>query len=180
MKLRPDRGNNHRLLRGLFIRDFLWGRGPFGATIIDPRRGSTQSDINFEFKEASARETARQRAEKIVSRMVLAGVDVTEEQAARIYRRELERVSIKFTRMRYHPSLVYFGLLKRLHWVEKTGEVQPSAVQKNYSGAPGRVYYRLTKKGMEAGDELWSNPLFALYPKFGINHREKLSLPHKG
>jgi len=176
MLLRPERGgNNHRLLRGLFIRDFLWGRGPFGATIIDPRRGSTQSDINFEFKEASARETARQRAEKIVSRMVLAGVDITEEQAARIYRRELERVSIKFTRMRYHPSLVYFGQLKRLHWVEKTGEVQPSAVQKNYSGAPGRVYFRLTKKGMEAGDELWSNPLFALYPKFGINHREKLS-----
>ena len=173
MKLRPDRGNNHRLLRGLFIRDFLWGRGPFGATIIDPRRGSTQSDINFEFKEASARENARQRAEKIVSRMVLAGVDVTEEQAARIYRRELERVSIKFTRMRYHPSLVYFGLLKRLNWVEKTGEVQPSAVQKTIQALPA-VYYRLTKKGMEAVDELWSNPLFALYPKFGINHREKL------
>ena len=175
MQLRPDRGgNNHRLLRGLFIRDYLWGREPFGASVIDPRHGSTQSNINFEFKEASARETARQRAEKKISRMVLAGVDVTEEQADRIYRRELEHVSIKFTRMRYHPSLVYFGLLKRLHWVEKTGEVQASAVQKNYSAAPCRVYYRLTKKGMEAGDELWSNPLFALYPKFGINHRKSL------
>ncbi len=173
MPLRPERGgNNHRLLRGLFIRDYLWGRAPFSASVIDPRRGSTQSDVNFEYKEASARETARQHAEKIISRMVLAGVDVTEEQADRIYRRELERISIKFTRMRYHPSLVYFGVLKRLGWVERTGEVQESAVQKNYSKAPGRVYYRLTKKGMEAGDELWSNPLFALYPKFGINHRQ--------
>lgn len=180
MEVRPNRGGNHHLLRGLFTRDFLWGRVPFGSSIIDPRRGSTQSDINFEFKEASARETARQHSERIISRMVLAGVDVTEERAEMIYRRELYRLSIKFSRMRYHPSLVYFGLLKRLRWVEKTGEVEKSAIQQNYPGAPGRVYYRLTRRGKEAGDELWSNPLFALYPKFGIDHRKKLIQPPNG
>jgi hypothetical protein len=174
IQIRPEMGGNHHpLLRGLFIRDFLWGRAPYGVSVIDPRRGSTQSDINFEYKEASARATARQHAEKIISRMVLNKIDVTEEQAEGIYRRELERISRKFTHMRYHCSLVYFGVIKRLHWVEKTGETQSSAIQGNFPAAPDRVYYRLTKEGMEAGNELWSNPLFALYPEFGSNHQKK-------
>ena len=130
MQIRPDRGGNHHpLLRGLFIRDLLMGRGPYDASVIDPRRGSTQSDINFEYKEASARATARQHAEKIISRMVLTGVDVTEEQAEGIYRRELERISRKFTHMRYHSFLMYFGVLKRLGWVEATGETEASGMQ---------------------------------------------------
>jgi len=36
------------------------------------------------------------------------------------------------------------------------------------------VYYRLTKKGVKAGDELWSNPLFMLYPEIGLSHAKKL------
>ena len=49
--------------------------------VINPFRGSTQSDINYEYKEASARATAREHAEKIISNMVVSGVDVTEEEA---------------------------------------------------------------------------------------------------
>ena len=40
----------------------------------------------------------------------------------------------------------------------------------NYPPAPERTYYRLTEKGIEAGDELWSNPLFTLYPEIGPSH----------
>jgi hypothetical protein len=75
--------------------------------------------------------------------------------------------------MRYHSFLMYFGVLKRLGWVEVTEKTEPSAIQDNYPAAPGRVYYRLTKAGKQAGLELWSNPLFTLYPEIGPSHMKK-------
>jgi len=149
------------------------GKGPEGSRIINPEQGAPQADINFEYKEALARATARERAERIVSRIVVGGADVTEEQANTIYERELKRISRKFTHMRYHSFLMYFGVLKRLGWVEKTEETQPSAIQDNYPPAPSRTFYRLTTKGIEAGDELWSNPLFTLYPEIGPSHMKR-------
>ncbi len=158
---------------GWFIREYLLGKGPEGSRAIDPERGAAQTDINFEYKEALARATARERAERIISRMVVSGADVTEEQADRIYERELKRVSRKFTHMRYHSFLMYFGVLKRLEWVETTGQTETSSIQDNYPPAPERTYYRLTKKGIEAGDEFWSNPLFTLYPEIGPSHMKR-------
>jgi len=148
------------------------GHGPEGSGVIDPERGSTQSDINYAYKEALARATARERAERIISRMVVSGVDVTEEKAENIYQRELKRISRKFTHMRYHSFLVYFGVLKRLGWVEETGRTEPSTIQDYHPPAPDRMYYRLTEKGKEAPDEYWSNPLFTLYPEIGPSHKK--------
>jgi len=102
----------------------------------------------------------------------VAGTDVTEEGADKIYQRELKKVSRKFTHMRYHSFLMYFGVLKKLKWVETTGITEDSGIQDNYSNAPSRVYYRLTAAGKAAGDELWSNPLFTLYPENGANHKK--------
>ncbi|MFH1087773.1 MAG: hypothetical protein V1737_04220 [Chloroflexota bacterium] len=173
MEIRPTRGGFLRPLGcGLFIKSFLLGKGPVDSRKVDPIRGATQADINYEYKEALARATAREHSEKIISRMVLSGADVTEEQAEIIYQRELKRVGRKFTHMRYHSFLMYFNVLKLLNWVEATGETEPSAVQDNYPEAPERVYYRLTRKGIEAPDELWANPLFALYPEIGRRHRK--------
>ena len=174
MRLAPGRGGFLRPFGcGWFIRQYLLGNGPEGSTKIDSSRGAAQADINFEYKEALARATARERAERIISRMVVSGADVTEEQAERIYEREMKRISRKFTHMRYHSFLMYFGVLKRLGWVEVTNETEPSAIQDNYPDAPQRTYYRLTKKGVQAGDELWSNPLFTLYPEVGPSHMKK-------
>jgi len=171
MRIAPTRGGFLRPFGcGWFIREFLLGNGPEGSTLIDPDRGATQSDINYQYKEALARATARERAERIISRMVVSGADVTEEQADRIYERELKKISRKFTHMRYHSFLMYFGVLKRLGWVEVTAETEASAIQDNYPQAPGRVYYRLTREGMQAGEESWSNPLFTLYPEIGPSH----------
>ena len=171
LDLRPTRGGFLRPFGcGWFIREFLLGRGPEGSRVIDPEQGAPQADINYEYKEALARATARERAERIISRMVVSGADVTEEEAERIYERELKRVSRKFTHMRYHSFLMYFGVLRRLGWVEVTGQTETSSIQENYPPAPERTYYRLTKKGIEAGDELWSNPLFTLYPEIGPSH----------
>ena len=89
MRMAPTRGGFLRPFGcGWFIREFLLGNGPGGSTKIDPNRGSTQTDINFEYKDALARATARERAEKIISDMVVKGADVTEEEAEKIYQRE--------------------------------------------------------------------------------------------
>ncbi len=174
MELRPTKGGFLRPFGcGWFIREFLLGKGPGGSKVIDPALGATQSDTNSEYKEALARATAREHAERVISRMVLSGANVTEERGEEIYQRELKKVSRKFTHMRYHSFLVYFGVLKRLGWVEATGQTEPSGIQDNYPAAPNRVYYRLTPKGREAGEDLWSNPLFTLYPEIGLNHVKK-------
>ncbi len=174
MELRPNRGGFLRPFGcGWFIREFLLGKGPEGSKVIDPDRGAPQVDINYEYKEALARATARERTERTISRMVVSGVDITDEKAEDIYQRELKRTSRKFTHMRYHSFLMYFGVLKRLEWVEATREAEPSAIQDNYPLAPKRVYYRLTKKGITAGVESWSNPLFTLYPEIGSSHMKK-------
>jgi len=118
VELRPNRGGFTRPFGcGWFIREYLLGKGSEGSTPIDPDRGAPQAGINYEYKEALSLATARERAERIISRMVLSGADVTEEHAERIHERELKKVSRKFTHMRYHSFLVYFGMLKRLHWV---------------------------------------------------------------
>lgn len=174
LELRPERGGFLRPFGcGWFIREFLLGKGPEGSRVIDPEHGAAQSDINYEYKEALARATARERAERLISSLVLKGKDVTEDQAEEIYQRELQRISRKFTHMRYHSFLMYFGVLKRLGWVEVTGQTEVSAIQDNYPPAPERTYYRLTRKGIETGGELWSNPLFALYPEIGPSHMKK-------
>jgi len=144
--LKPQHGGFLRPFGcGWFIREFLLGNGPEGSRAIDSERGAAQADINYEYKEALARATARERAERIISRMVVSGVDVTEEKAEDIYQRELKNISRKFTHMRYHSFLVYFGVLKRLSWVEETGHTEPSTIQQYHPPAPDRVYYRLTE-----------------------------------
>ena len=174
MGLAPRRGGFLRPFGcGWFIREFLLGNAPEGSRKIDPAFGAAQSDINYEYKEALARATARERSERIISQLVVSGADVTEDQAQHIYERELKKVSRKFTHMRYHSFLVYFGVLKRLGWVETTGESEASSIQENYASAPDRVYYRLTKQGKEVNELLWSNPLFTLYPEIGPSHMKK-------
>ena len=174
MELKPSKGGFSRPFGcGWFIREFLLGNCPSGSSRIDATLGDTQSDICYQYKEAIARATAQTRAEKVISDMVVAGTDVTEEEADKIYQRELKKVSRKFSHMRYHSFLMYFGVLKRLAWVEKTGESEVSTLQDNFPEAPSRVYYRLTQKGREASDEFWSNPLFTLYPENGTNHKKK-------
>jgi hypothetical protein len=153
--------------------EFLLGKGPDSSKKIDPLHGAVQANINYEYKEALARATAQDRAERIISDLVVKGTDVTEEEAEEIYNRELKRVSRKFTHMRYHSFLMYFGVLKRLGWVEITNKTEPSAIQDNFNKAPSRVYYRLTQKGKVANDDLWSNPLSTLYPTISASHLKK-------
>lgn len=146
------------------------GHGPEGSPAIDPDVGAPQSDIKYHYKEALYHAMARDRAVRQISDMVEAGVDVTPEMAEEIELRHYRRIPAKLTHMRYHSFLVYFGMLKRLGWVEETGKTEPSTLQENYPPGPPRIFYRLTKKGRGAPDPQWSNPLITLYPELSLEY----------
>ncbi len=171
MKLQPSQGGFLRPFGcGEFIRDYLSGQGPHGSSVIDPSRGATQADINSEYRKALAGATARDRAEKIIDRMVRAHQEVSEAEAEEILQRQLRPLSAKTHSMRYHSFLMYFGVLKKLGWVQPTGEIERSALQDYYEDAPSRMYYCLTGAGMGASDDQWRNPLTTLYPHLGVSH----------
>lgn len=163
-----------------FIREFLAGHAPEGSTTIDLDEGAPQTDINYQYKSALVRAIARDRAERLEEARIRKGFPAfTEEEAAKAYEAELKKVPHKYTRMRYHSFLVYFNMLKRLGWVEETGKTETSTAQQIEDGVVGnpkgqlRAYYRLTKKGREAADAEWSNPLFVLYPETFLRHHPR-------
>ncbi|MFC2000538.1 hypothetical protein ACFLXE_07300 [Chloroflexota bacterium] len=173
MDLRPGRGGFLRPFGcGWFIREFLSGKGPEGAPVIDPGVGAPQADIHRAYKEALHRKYAEDWAyddalaeikarEKKLKRR-LSG-DEEAEIFARTEERYLARIPYKLTCCRFHSFVVYFSNLQRLGWVEFTGGEEPSMFQQHYPAGPPRKYFRLTEAGREAPDEAWSNPLFWLY-----------------
>jgi hypothetical protein len=172
VELRPSRGGFLRPFGcAWFIREYLLGHGPEGAPVIDPERGAPQSEINYQYKSALVRAFARDSAERIIEQLEKGGHGVSPERAEEIYQEELKKIPHKYTRMRYHSFLVYFGLLKRLEWVGETGESRRSALQENYPPGPAAKYYRLTAKGRRATLAEWSNPLFTLYPEIAMKYR---------
>ena len=168
LPLRPRRGGFLRPFGPCwFILEFLSGRAPYGAPTINPARGAPQSDIRFQYKEA----LHRAYAEDLVAgeegkRVREKKPPLTLEEAEALRRYFLARTPMKMTRMRYHSFLVYFRLLKKLGWVEPTGETEPSEFQERYPPGPPRIYYRITAAGLAAPPTEVSNPLYALYPHF--------------
>lgn len=187
--LRPERG---RFLRpfhtGVFIRDYLLGKGPFGSPVIDSNRGAATEDIRYAYKNALLREYA----EDMVAMAMEKGIELSLEEA-------LERIPKRLTKMRSHSFYRYFHHLKMLAWVEPTGEEERSAM----GGTPGarveksdngtlvevpqpRRFYRLTAKGKAASDVEWQDPLQTLYgyprevrsPK-PLKYRRPGSLPRR-
>jgi len=189
MILKPERG---RFLRpfhtGIFIRDYLLGKGPFGSPVIDSDQGAATEDIRYAYKNALLHEYA----EDMVAMAMEKGIELLVEEA-------LERIPKRLTKMRSHSFYRYFHHLKMLNWVEPTGEEERSAM----GGSPGarveksgkttlvevpqpRRFYRLTAKGKAASDVEWQDPLQALYdyprevrsPK-PLKYRRPGSLPRR-
>ena len=65
--------------------------------------------------------------------------------------------------MRYSGFTRYFGHLKRLGWVEETGETEPSTIQEYYPPASSRVYHRTSSLGITASISEIADPLMTLY-----------------
>ena len=97
---------------------------------------------------------------------------LTREEADSLVAYFIGRLPLRSTRMRYHSFLSYFGLLKRLGWVEPTGEEEVSQAQDmmglengeetRETGQP-RIYYRLTRTGYATPQSLVADPVMALY-----------------
>ena len=165
LPLKPKRGGFLRPFGcGLFVRDYLFGRGPNSSPVIDTVVGAPQADLFHYYKMAIIKATALDRATK------------QEEKQAKKEKRRIEpaniealaqwfqdRMPYKGQNCRYHSFGVYFSNIIRLGWVEKTGKEEPSAFQDHYPQGPPRKYYRLTEAGKTASDAAWSNPQAALY-----------------
>jgi len=67
-----------------------------------------------------------------------------------------------------HSFEVFFSILIRLGWVEKTGEEEVShrkGTMDELNPDIPRKYYRITAEGLAQQEKAWSNPIRVLYPR---------------
>jgi hypothetical protein len=163
--LRPKRGGFLRSIGlGLFIRDYLLGRGPQGMPRIDSVAGTYQADIFYQYKTILIRTTAIDRATRMEEKRAKKekrAIDPTriEELAERL----AARMPYKANGCRLHSFIVYFSMLQKLVWVEATGREEHSSFQDNYPEGQPRKYFRITNNGRRAKISEWANPHAALY-----------------
>ena len=163
--LRPARGGFLRPFGcGLFIRDFLLGKGPNGSPEIDPDIGAPQADLCYHYKMALLRATALDRAIRLEEKEARKGGRfIDPEKITRLASKFLARMPYKAQGCRYHSFVNYFSTIQRLGWVKFTGREERSAFQDHYPPGPPRRYFRLTELGRKASDAAWANPHAALY-----------------
>lgn len=165
MEIRPRIGGFFRPFGTTwFIIEFLKGNGPQDSKEIDPDIGSPMTDIHSEYKSALHRAHARDAVEREEEKRIKRGKPAyTEEEYLERLRYFLDRIPYKLYKMRYSSFTRYFGHLKRIGWVIKSGMTEPSAIQDDYPQAPSRVFYRLTVAGWEATADEISDPIQTLY-----------------
>lgn len=181
MELRPARGGFLRPFGcGWFIWEFLLGHGPEGSPTIDPDRGACQEDIFYHYKIAMHKAYAEDAVAYGNEERIRQGKPIyTDEEYQERIDYYMSKMPYKLVKCRYHSFSRYFHFLKQLGWVERTGKEEPSAIQQYYSPAPPRVYYRLTRKGIEAPDYEWSNPQLTLYPERPLEYFREKRKQHK-
>ncbi len=170
--LRPGRGGFLRPFGcGWFIREFLLGHGPEGSPTIAPELGAPVQDIFYCYKEALHRSWADDVVAREDEERAKRGLPIyTEDEYAERLDWYFRRIPYKLVKSRYHSFQRYFHLLKQLEWVEFTGKEMRSGPQdsmRDHPAASPRRFYRLSRKGIEASDDDWSNPQRVLYPKIG-------------
>ena len=163
--LKPKRGGFLRPFGcGWFIREFLFGHGPYGSPAIDPGTGAPQSDIFYHYKKALLQATALDRATREAERQArYEKRAISPEEIEKLTEKHLSNMPYKANGCRYHSFVVYFSNLQRLGWVEPSGVEEPSAFQDHFPPGPPRRYYRLTSVGGATSDADWANPYLALY-----------------
>jgi hypothetical protein len=165
LPLKPKRGGFLRPFGcGLFIRDFLIGKGPFGSAVINPEEGAPQVDICFHYKNVLRQTTALDRGTRMEERLARRqNRRIDPDKIEKLGEFYLARLHYKANGCRYHSFIIYFTNLQRLAWVEPTGKKTLSKFQDHYPPGQPRKYFRLTKKGREASDVEWADPRRALY-----------------
>ncbi len=165
LPLKPARGGFLRPFGcGWFIREFLMGRSPSGSPMIDPAVGAPQSEIFYHYKMALIKATALDRATRHEERQARREKRaISPDKIETLTKQYVARSPYKASGGRSHSFVVYFSNLRRLGWVEFTGEEEPSAFQDHYPQGPPRRYYRLTGAGTAAPEAAWRDPFSTLY-----------------
>ncbi len=165
LPLKPAKGGFLRPFGcGLFIRDFLLAKGPYGSPSIGPETGAPQADIFYHYKQALRRVTAEDRATRQEEKNAKkAKRPISPDNIEAFTIKHLEKIPYKSKACRYHSFVTYFSMLQKLAWVEPSGIVENSAFQDNYAQGQPRIFFRLTDKGKSAPDSQWANPHKALY-----------------
>ena len=166
--IRPGRGGFLRPFGcGWFIREFLLGHGPEGSIKIDPVKGACQEDIFYHYKLALHKAYAEDAVAWENDERIRTGKDpYTEAEYAERVDWHLRRIPYKLVKSRYHSFRRYFHYLKQLKWVELTGVEEISVMQDvtgHHPASHPRKLYRLTREGIAAPDEHWSNPQRLIY-----------------
>jgi hypothetical protein len=163
--LKPVRGGFLRPFGcGLFIRDFLLGKGPYGSPEIDPEVGACQADIFRDYKMALMRATALDRATRAEEKRARREKrPINPDNIEKLADINLARMPYKAQGCRYHSFVTYVSTIQKLGWIEPTGQEGASAFQEHYPPGQPRRYFRLTKAGKGANDAAWANPHLALY-----------------
>jgi hypothetical protein len=167
LPLKPARGGFLRPVGlGLFIRDYLLGKGPLESPMINPTAGSYQAEIFLQYKMALIRATALDRATRTEEKMAKKErrtIDPT--RIEKLADRLIARMPYKAQGCRLHSFVVYFSMLQKLGWVEATGQEEHSAFQDNFPEGQPRKYFRITPKGRKTKVTDWANPHKVLYGK---------------
>jgi hypothetical protein len=167
LPLKPKRGGFLRPFGcGLFIRDFLLGKGPHGSPKIDPEVGAPQADMFKQYKLALMRATAEDRAIRSEERRARKeNRRIDPDKIDKLIKEYLSQMPYKAQGCRSHSFTTYFSMIQQLEWVEPTGKEETSHFQRKYPEGQPRIYFRLTEKGKAAPDSKWANPHKALYGK---------------
>ena len=171
--LLPFRGGyyTHPFGASWFIVEFLRGNSPEGSERIDPSRGAHQAHIHNQYKQALRFAIAEDQAQRDQEKWIEAEKPLSdaEMQLRRDYYHS--RLPARLHRMRYSSFTVYFALLKRLGWVEATGEQRPSEPQDYDPNFQPRTYYRLTPLGLTTDVPMVFDPVMVLYPHYTREQR---------
>jgi hypothetical protein len=134
LPLRPKRGGFLRPFGcGLFIRDFLLGRGPHGSAKIDPEVGAPQADICYFYKNALRQATALDRSTKLEEKRARRqNRRIDPDNIEKLTASYLARLPYKGFACRAHSFNTYFSTIQKLRWVEFTGKETPSSFQDHY------------------------------------------------
>lgn len=123
------------------------------------------------YKQALHRSWAEDAVARANDERVKRGLPIySEEEYAERVEEYVARIPYKLAKARYHSFQRYFHLLKQLDWVKFTGEEEASAFQEatgDHPAASPRKFYHLTREGIDASDDDWSNPQHAVYPEIG-------------